>query len=284
MTHLSTIGHGITTTVIDAKSSDFDTLSSLTPINCSGYNKLLITYTTSTGWDRAGDIKVYGSLTRDSGYVQYDTGNLLSNPYFADSDGDNLPDFWALRNTPTLVIATDTLFPARGGNQVTITATGQIYEGIIITGGAANWLKVLPSTFHALSFDYKVNAGDTMKVDVSSYNDAAQGTRHINVSLGSTTTVRQTDTFTTDADANNLSINLLAKGDGDIVIVAHPKLEADSVVTPFKLNNSVFTVITSDTGKYYIVDNIMPYVKVGWDNRTAGSTGTITVEIMPFNF
>ena len=283
MTHLSTIGHGITTTVIDAKSSDFDTLSSLTPINCSGYNKLLITYTTSTGWDRAGDIKVYGSLTRDSGYVQYDTGNLLSNPYFADSAGDNLPDHWTLYATPTLVTDTDTLFPVRGGNQVTITATGEAYEGIGIEGGASNWLTVSASTEYIVSFDYKCTIGD-LNLYIRLFNGDSGSAVKADTDYSATTATRVSATFTTGSITDNLELDFSAKADGDVVIVSHPKLEVGGTATPFKINNSVYTVITSDTGKYYIVDNIMPYVKVGWDNRTAGNTGTITVKIMSFNF
>lgn len=68
MTHLSTIGSGETSTALDAKSADYNTLSSIDPINCSGYTKLLIAYATSSGWDRSGEIKIYGSYLKDTGF------------------------------------------------------------------------------------------------------------------------------------------------------------------------------------------------------------------------
>lgn len=160
--------------------------------------------------------------------------NLIQNGAFLDSDGDDLPDFWALELTPTLAIAADTLFVGRQGNQITITNTGQGYEGIGISGSATNWLKVLPSTKYTFSIDYKVTADDFAAIVISSYNDAVAGAEHVNeFNLDSTTPLRLTYTFTTDADANNLSIFLRAKNDGDIVYFAHPKLEQGAIATPY---------------------------------------------------
>jgi len=160
--------------------------------------------------------------------------NLIPNHAFADCNGDNLPDFWALLNSPTLLIAADTLFPARGGNQITITATGTNTEGIATLTGAANLLKVLPSTIYTFSIDYKVTAGDFLTVYIRSYNGAVTGTIHIeDATLASTTATRVAYTFTTDADADNLRIALYTKTDGDIVIVSHPKLEQGAIATPY---------------------------------------------------
>jgi len=61
-THLSTKGHGKPTTVLSAVNATADTVASLTAINCSGYTKLLVTYVCTAGWDRAGDIKIYGAV------------------------------------------------------------------------------------------------------------------------------------------------------------------------------------------------------------------------------
>jgi len=160
--------------------------------------------------------------------------NLIPNHAFTDCDYDNLPDFWTLLLTPTLAIAADTLFPARGGNQITITCTGESYEGIRLVGGTSNRLKVLPSTKYTFSVDYKVTAGDFVNILIKSYNGAVGGTAHVNDdTLNSTTAIRKTYTFTTDADADNLYIQLVAVNDGDIVIVSHPKLEQGANATPY---------------------------------------------------
>ena len=51
-----------------------------------------------------------------------------------------LPAYLALLLTPTVAVATDTLFVGRGGNQITITGNGAVDEGITIAGGTANYL------------------------------------------------------------------------------------------------------------------------------------------------
>ena len=54
---------------------------------------------------------------------------------------------------------------------------------------------------------------------------------------------------------------------------------ADSTV-----ENGTFSVAsTDDAGEYYIVKNIPMYIKLAWNNTTAGATGTITVIIVPIN-
>lgn len=175
-----------------------------------------------------------------TGLVGHQYGkNLILHSAFWDINNDDLPVMWTLRQTPTLVIAADTLFPSRGGNQITITNTGNTYEGIQIAGSATNWLKVLPSTTYAFSLDYKCTAGDFLNIAIQSFNDAAGGTTHINDSaLVSTTAVRITKTLTTDADANNLLITFRAVNDGDICIVSHSKLEEGAIATPYILNEA----------------------------------------------
>jgi len=180
------------------------------------------------------DIYLGGTiLGKDSGAYLPSGKNLLKNAAFVDSNGDNLPDYWTLVQTPTLAIATDTLFPAKGGNQITITATGAELEGIEISKGTSNWLKVLPSTTYTFSFDYKCTAGDALSIWVRSYNGATGGTAHISGNLTATTATRQTYTFTTDADADNLYVLIRARYDGDICIISHPKLEQSAIATPY---------------------------------------------------
>jgi len=133
--NLIKIFHGDAIKVIDAKSSDYNTTSSLTQINCNGFNRLMVHYQlSSTSWDRAGNIIIYGSLWSDT------------------------------------------------------------------------------------------------------------------------------------ADANSLYVPL------------------DDTV-----ENATFSVTSTDdakvnSGEMYFVENIPPYIKVGWDNTTAGTTGTITVWVLPCNY
>lgn len=55
------------------------------------------------------------------------------------------------------------------------------------------------------------------------------------------------------------------------------------------IENATFTVsATDDTdyvnrGQVYVVENIPPFIKIGWNNTTAGTTATISVWVMPFN-
>lgn len=54
------------TKVINAKSEDYNTVASLSEVNCYGYRNLMVWYQCSSGWDRVADIMVYGSLWSDS--------------------------------------------------------------------------------------------------------------------------------------------------------------------------------------------------------------------------
>lgn len=54
------------------------------------------------------------------------------------------------------------------------------------------------------------------------------------------------------------------------------------------VSGSKFSVTATDdsltgAGKIYVVKNIPPFIKLFWDNTTTGTTGTLTVSIMPFN-
>jgi len=54
------------------------------------------------------------------------------------------------------------------------------------------------------------------------------------------------------------------------------------------IENATFNVSASDddnvgNGEIYVVENIPPWVKIGWDNTTAGTKGTISVYAIPFN-
>jgi len=74
-------------TVIDAKSGDFDTIANLTTVACDGFTKLLVHYKCSSGWDRAGTIKIYGAFTDDDNeYVLADA--TVENGSFDVGTGD----------------------------------------------------------------------------------------------------------------------------------------------------------------------------------------------------
>lgn len=54
------------------------------------------------------------------------------------------------------------------------------------------------------------------------------------------------------------------------------------------IENATFGVVHTDDGneglgEFYVVENIMPWIKVAWVNTTAGTSGTISVSVMPFN-
>jgi len=54
------------------------------------------------------------------------------------------------------------------------------------------------------------------------------------------------------------------------------------------VENATHGVLTTDDGlvglgEIYIVENIAPYVKIAWTNTTAGTAGTVSIWVMPFN-
>lgn len=110
-TNISKIYHGSAIKVIDAKSADYNTVASLTQINCNGFNRLMVHYQiSSTSWDRAGDIIVYGSFWEDSAdantlYVPLD--NTVENATFAvttdDDDKTNQGEIYFVENIPPYI-------------------------------------------------------------------------------------------------------------------------------------------------------------------------------------
>ena len=86
--NINRVLHGAMTLAIDAKSADFTTVASLTAIKCDGYNKLMIQYIISTtSWDRAGNIDVYGAFKPTGTYTALD--NTIENASFAVSSTDD---------------------------------------------------------------------------------------------------------------------------------------------------------------------------------------------------
>ena len=69
---INKILHSSVVLAIDSKSTDFTTVSELTEIKCSGFNKLMIQYILSTtDWDRVGNIDVYGSFSPTGTYTAF---------------------------------------------------------------------------------------------------------------------------------------------------------------------------------------------------------------------
>jgi len=164
--------------------------------------------------------------------------NLLVNSAFVDTNEDGVPDWWTVLLTPTVAIAADTLCGFNDNHkQITITSTGAGYEGMVITQNT--WLKVRPSTAYTFSIYYKCTAEDTGYIHIHSYNAAVEGTAHAAAEVTATTATRYTVTFTTDADATNLFIELATKADGDICIFSHPKLEIGSIVTAYNTSDKL---------------------------------------------
>ena len=98
------------TTCFSGKSSDFNTIASLTAIKCDGYNKLMVQYIiTETGspadWDRAGNIVVYGSFTPSGTYTALD--GTIENATFAvgadDEDNEGSGEIYVVENIPPWV-------------------------------------------------------------------------------------------------------------------------------------------------------------------------------------
>ena len=96
-THLSTLGHGAISTPLSAVSTTADTVASLTAYNVSGYTKLLVTYYCTSGWDRAGDIKIYGAID-NSNYVLADA--TIENGSFSVAHTDDAGEYYVVENIP----------------------------------------------------------------------------------------------------------------------------------------------------------------------------------------
>lgn len=94
-THLSTKGHGKTTTVLSGVNATADTVASLTAINCSGYTKLFVTYVCTSGWDRAGDIKIYGANDGTNWVIADDT---VENATFSVAHTDDAGEYYVVED------------------------------------------------------------------------------------------------------------------------------------------------------------------------------------------
>ncbi|MBU2061852.1 MAG: hypothetical protein KKH44_08415, partial [Bacteroidetes bacterium] len=82
--------HGAITPVISAANTTAATLDDLTAVSCDGYNRLLVQYTVTTGWDRAGTITIYNSLESDGTYIaaDYTVSNITHNVSTTDTGGN----------------------------------------------------------------------------------------------------------------------------------------------------------------------------------------------------
>ena len=96
-THLSTKGHGMITTALSTVNATADTVGSLTAINCSGYTKLLVTYTTVATWGTLGAIKIYGSID-NTNYVIADA--TVENGTFDVGAGDDAGEHYVVEDIP----------------------------------------------------------------------------------------------------------------------------------------------------------------------------------------
>ena len=96
-THLSTLGHGKTTTALSTVNTTADTVASLTAINCSGYTKLLVTYTTVATWNTVGTIKIYGSID-GTNFVLADA--TVENASFSVANTDDDGEYYVVENIP----------------------------------------------------------------------------------------------------------------------------------------------------------------------------------------
>lgn len=106
---IAKIFHGDPIKVIDAKSEDYNTLASLTQINCNGFNRLMVHYQiSSASWDRAASIVVYGTFWSDSAdantlYVPLDA--TVENASFGvlstdDTTNQNRGEIYFVENIP----------------------------------------------------------------------------------------------------------------------------------------------------------------------------------------
>jgi hypothetical protein len=113
--NIAGINHGAVSTVHSAISASADTVASLTAVNCRGFNKLIVSYVCTTGWDRAGTIKIYGSIDNSS-YVLADA--TVENASFGVLHTDDSGEYYIVENVPPSIKV--------GFNVTTAGATGTI--------------------------------------------------------------------------------------------------------------------------------------------------------------
>jgi len=107
--------NGSVTTALSAVSTTTDTVASLTAINCSGFTKLLVVYYCTSGWDRAGDIKIYGAVD-GTNYVIADA--TVENGTFAVASTDDAGEYYVVENIPPKIKV--------GWNNTTAGASGTL--------------------------------------------------------------------------------------------------------------------------------------------------------------
>ena len=92
--------HGEVTTAFTGKSATFNTIASLTAIKCQGFTKLLVQYTLTGEWDRAGTISVYGSFTEEGTYTAADATveNGSFNVLHTDEDNEGTGEYFVVEN------------------------------------------------------------------------------------------------------------------------------------------------------------------------------------------
>jgi hypothetical protein len=69
-------------------------------------------------------------------------------------------------------------------------------------------------------------------------------------------------------------------------ITVYGALRRDDTYVPLDgtIENASFGVLhTDDNGEIYVVENIPNFIKLDWANTTAGTTGTLSILVMPFN-
>lgn len=94
------------TTCFEGKSTDFNTVASLTAIKCDGYNKLMIQYILSGAtWDRVGNILVYGAFKPTGTYTALDA--TIENASFqvlaTDDSNEGYGEIYVVENVPPWV-------------------------------------------------------------------------------------------------------------------------------------------------------------------------------------
>ena len=94
------------TTCFTGKSTDFNTVASLTAIKCDGYNRLMIQYILSGAtWDRIGSIICYGAFYPTGTYTALDS--TIENASFevvaTDDDKVGYGEIYVVENVPPWV-------------------------------------------------------------------------------------------------------------------------------------------------------------------------------------
>ena len=95
--NITSMSHDKVVTVCDALDASADTVASLIAVNCSGFNKLFVSYVCTTGWNRAGTIKIYGSID-NTNYVLADA--TVENASFAVLHTDDAGEYYIVENIP----------------------------------------------------------------------------------------------------------------------------------------------------------------------------------------